>query len=405
MRILLVAVNLPYPPASGGLLRIYGLMNGLHQAGYELTLMSFADEKIDPTKTPLVNLCQQIITIPPQNRTKLDRVRDLIFTRQPDIARRFFSVAFADKLRELLAQNQFDLIQFEGIESVCYLPIAKQAQPNAKFCFDTFNAEYILQRGIFEIDRRTSKRWPAALYSYVQSRRIEQFEGDMCRLADAVIAVSTEDADLLRPFRQDARVYVVPNGIFIDDYTNQETKINLGENVLVFTGKMDYRPNVDGALWFVEQVFPKIREHVPDVQFYIVGQQPHPRLDGLRQIPDVHLTGWVDSTQPYLSAADVYVAPLRMGSGTRLKLLEAMATGCAIVATTAAAAGLHSEAKQGMIVSDNEHAMADSIIDLLQNPGKQYELRQNAQQIVKQYYDWSVLIPHLLEAYREIGLG
>jgi polysaccharide biosynthesis protein PslH len=405
MRILFVTASLPYPPASGGLLRIYGLMHGLHQQGHRLTLISFDDGKLRAEETPLAAMCERIVTVTPKSRTKIDRLRDLIFSSQPDIARRFYSGEFAVRLRELLNSQQFDLVQFEGIEAVCYLPLVRTVQPKAKTCFDTFNAEYVLQRGIFEVDRQTVKRWPAAIYSYIQSRRIRRFEGEMCRMATCVIAVSPEDAELLAPFRPDRKVYTVPNGIFVNDYANSVKFLDLGENALVFTGKMDYRPNVDAALWFADHVLPLVQKQVPQAQFYIVGQQPHPRLDMLRQRPGVHLTGWVDSTQPYLHSAAVYVAPLRMGSGTRLKLLEAMASGCAIVATTAASAGLHPDAKQGMIVVDDEGAMAGAIVRMLQNPQQSEALRHEAKRLVQQYYDWSVLIPRLLDAYKDAGIG
>ncbi|MDX1991603.1 MAG: glycosyltransferase [bacterium] len=405
MRILFVTASLPYPPASGGLLRIYGLMHGLHQRGHQLTLISFDDGKVKAQDTHLATMCERVITVPPKTRTKLDRLRDLIFSSQPDIARRFYSDEFATRLTELLNSQRFDLVQFEGIEAVCYLPLVRQIQPTTKTCFDTFNAEYVLQRGIFEVDRQTVKRWPAAVYSLIQSWRIKRFEAEMCRTATCVIAVSPEDGELLAPFRPDRKVYTVPNGIFVDDYANSTRDVNLGANALVFTGKMDYRPNVDAALWFADHVLPLVQKQMPQVQFYIVGQQPHPRLDILRQRPGVHLTGWVDSTRPYLHSAAVYVAPLRMGSGTRLKLLEAMASGCVIVATSAASAGLHPEAKQGMIVMDDEGAMAQAIVGMLQNPQQLETLRHEAKRLVRQYYDWSVLIPRLLDAYKDAGIG
>lgn len=405
MRILFVTASLPYPPASGGLLRIYGLLHGLKRAGHQLSLLSFLEHPINPADTPLADLCETIMTIPPVRRSKSDRLRDLLLTAQPDIARRFYSEAFAGKLREMLAAQAYDLVQFEGIESVCYLPIVRQTQPQVKCCFDTFNAEYILQRGIFRVDRRSIRRWPAAGYSWIQSRRIERFERTMCQLADCVIAVSPEDADFLRPFRPDGQVFVVPNGIFVDDYTIPLNTLDLGRNALIFTGKMDYRPNVDAALWFSERVLPLIRHQVPDAQFYIIGQQPHPRLDPLRQMPGVHLTGWVDSVRPYLAAADVYVAPLRMGSGTRLKLLEAMAAGCAIIATTAASDGLRSEAKTGMIVVEDAASAASAIVRLLQQPEARAQLGDRARALVRQYYDWSVLIPGLLDAYKVSRIG
>jgi glycosyltransferase involved in cell wall biosynthesis len=222
-----------------------------------------------------------------------------------------------------------------------------------------------------------------------------------------VIAVSPEDAALLQDFRNDERVCVVPNGIFTEQYRGDEKADTFGENALVFTGKMDYRPNVDAMLWFVDEILPKIivNKHIPDAHLYIIGQQPDARIWALAHQPNITVQGWVESVQPYLRAADVYVAPLRMGSGTRLKLLEAMASGCAIVATSVAASGLEVEAKQAIATADTAEAFAEAITNLLKDPVKRREMGENAQKIIAQHYDWSVLMPRLLAAYREIGLG
>lgn len=403
MRVLIISGSLPYPPASGGALRVYGILQGLRAAGHQLTLMTFHPNELE--RTPLAQWCEQIITLPYPTRSRWQRLRDLIFTRQPDIAQRLYSNAFAERLRFLLAKETFDLIQFEGIEVAPYLPIAKTTQPKAKLCFDTFNAEYVLQQVISKIDRQSVRRWPAALYSLIQGTRIEQFEREMCQLADIVIAVSSEDADALRAFRADQRISIVPSGISVDDYQKRQKSLELGKQAIVFTGKMDYRPNVDAMLWFGESIFPKIQATLPDVKLYIVGQQPHQRLTALQAKVGILLTGWVESVQPYLQNASVYVAPLRMGSGTRLKLLEAMASGCAIVATPAAAAGLSADANTVMRIAADEDSIAQEVIDLIRHPDQQAQLGQRAREYVRAYYDWSVLIPRLLSAYKEIGLG
>jgi polysaccharide biosynthesis protein PslH len=404
MKILIVTASLPYPPASGGAIRVYGIVQGLYAAGHQITLLSLHDGKIKPEATPLWAICEDVITVPMPVRTRSQRIRDLVFSRQPDIARRLFSPVFQDKLRELLASRQFDLIQMEAIEVAVYLPTAKAAQPDAKLVFDTFNAEYMLQRVIYNIERRELRRLPAALYSWIQAGRIKRFERRMCRLVHAVIAVSQEDADALRVFREDRKVYIVPSGISVNDYTTGEAPCTVGKHTLVFTGKMDYRPNVDAMLWFTETILPRIQQVIRDVSLVIVGQQPHPRLQPLRKNPAVTLTGWVDSVQPYLRGAAVYIAPLRMGSGTRLKLLEAMASHCAIVATTIAAAGLSDEAKAAMLIADDENTFAQRVIDLLRDEAQRAELGERACQMVRKHYDWSVLIPRLLAVYEEIGL-
>lgn len=399
MHILIITADLPYPLASGGAIRVFGIIKGLHDAGHQISLISFGDT--DGQNTPLANLCEILKSFPTPTRTKIERIKTLLLTSQADIQTRFYSEAFEQELLRLIEKNNFDLIQFEAIESACYLPIVREKFPNINICFDTFNAEADLQRTIFEIDKQDFKRLPQAIYSWIQSQRIEQYEGALCRTSDTVIAVSSEDQVILEKYRGDNQTYVVPSGIFVDDYKSSESSIELESNSLIFTGKMDYRPNVDAMLWFTEDILPKIHE----VHLTIVGQKPHPRIQHLQEPANITITGWVDSIKPYLHACDVYIAPLRMGSGTRLKILEAMASGCAIIATSIAAAGLSNKAKSAMILADDSQQFAEAIQDLLKNPSKRRMLGKNAQEMVKLEYDWSTLIPRLLAAYQEAGLG
>lgn len=404
MHLLFLTPSLPYPPHQGGAIRNYGLIHGLHQAGHTITLLSYTDGGIRPEDTPLAEICEHIVTVAPPDRTMSKRLRDLLTSSTPDLALRLYSKGYAAKLQECLHDNTFDLVQLEGLEVAAYLPLIRQ-HSQAAICYDAHNAEYRLQQAIYEVDRHTPRRWPAALYSLIQARRIADFEQQLCQQVDLVTAVSDEDAAALRPFRASQTIQVVPNGIFAADYEQAQDQLALGQHVLTFTGKMDYRPNVDAMLRFSEAVLPAIQREVSDVRLYIVGQKPHPRLAPLRDNPHIEITGWVPEVLPYLQATTVYVAPLRMGSGTRLKLLEAMAAGCAVVATTVAASGLPDSAKDAMIVIDAMDDIAAEITRLLRDTTRRAQLGAQARAFVHQHYDWSLIVPRLLAAYKEIGLG
>ncbi len=407
MKILILTASLPYPPHQGGALRTYGILHGLHQAGHEITLLSFHDAEtgVAIETTPLAHYCKRIKTVKPPYRSKAKRLRDLILTNQPDIARRLYSDDFFNHLHQLATETQFDIIQAEGIEVACYLPLIQAKNIPSKLCYDAFNAEAALQQVIFQIDRREIRRWPAAAYSLIQSSRIARFEHELLQLADLVIAVSAEDATILRQYRPERVVSVVANGIFTSEYHNSSEQLDLGEHALVFTGKMDYRPNVDAMFWFAEQVLPLIYTQIPDARLYIVGQKPHPRLEKLRDQKGIEITGWVQDVKPFLRGAGVYVAPLRMGSGTRLKILEAMAAGCAVIATTIAASGMRDDSQEAMLIVDNPSVMAAHIVTLLRDSTKRQQMGNRAQQYVKTNYDWSVLIPSLLQAYEGLKIG
>lgn len=404
MRILFLTPQLPYPPHQGTALRNFGLVRGVAQAGHAVWLLAFREAgQPGPAETPLAALCAEALTVPaPPPRGRLVRLRDLLLTGEADMARRLRSEAFGAALRDLLARQSFDVIHIEGIEMAAYLPLIQQAQPVAATIYDAHNAEHDLQRRVYQIDRADPARWAGAAYSFAQWRRLRRFERAICRAATHVLAVSEADAEALRQLAG-ASVTVVPNGIDAESYAQPPADpLDLGPAALVFSGKMDYRPNVDAARWFAGRVFPRVRETIPEARFVVVGQRPHPRLEPLRAAPGVELTGQVPAVEPYLHAAAVYVTPLRMGSGTRFKVLQAMAAGCAVVSTTLGAEGIGAAAERALILADGEADFAQAVIALLRDPQQRRDLGRAAQAFVRGRYDWSAIIPRLLDVYRSL---
>src|SRR5262249_8021475 len=239
----------------------------------------------------------------------------------------------------------------------------------------------------------------------MQWRRLTRFERSVCQQVDQVIAVSDADAQAFRWLVPTVNVDVVPNGIYTDEYLQTPPQLDLGSAALLFTGTMNYRTNVDAVMWFTEHVLGEIRKAVPEARLFVVGNKPHERLDSVRQRTDVEVTGYVQDVLPFLRSAAVYVAPLRMGSGTRLKLLQAMAAGCAIVSTTVGAQGLDVTSGQEMILADDAMSVAQATVTLLRDAALRRELAKAALRRVCDRYDWSVIVPRLLHVYQEMGLG
>jgi glycosyltransferase involved in cell wall biosynthesis len=400
-RILFLTPQLPYPLHQGTTLRNFGLIWGLAKRGHKVGLLSFVEpDQPNLRSTPLADLCDPADTILAPERSRMERLRDLV-RGFADMARRRWSEEFAGKLEQILATHSFDIIHIEGIEMAPYLKVLKRAAPEALLIYDAHNAEYALQRRIAQQDIRRPARWPAAVYSAVQTTRLRNLETSLCHDVDRVMAVSEADAQILGELPHQTPITVIPNAIMADAYQPKETQAaDIPHPAMVFTGKMDFRPNVDATLWFVDHIQPRILEEVGDAHFIVVGQKPHPRLDSLRNRPHVALTGYVDSIQPYLRAADVYVAPLRMGSGTRLKLLEAMAMGCAIVSTRIGAEGLSVEDGVHILLADTAAEFAASVVSLLHNAELRARLGSRAQMLVRERYDWQAIIPAVESVYK-----
>lgn len=406
MRILLLTGQLPYPPQAGGALRTFGLIDGLHKAGHTIDLITFTErDQPDPAGTPLTELCDQIVTVPTPIRTMGKRLRDLLLSSVADLSQRFYSSQFVEALKAQFARDHYDVVQMESLEMTTYLPVIRAGCPDAKVIYDSFNAEYDLQHLIYRTDRVDLSRLPGAIYSFMQWRRLTRYERSICQQVDRVIAVSDADAEAFRKLLPGLNPDVVPNGIFAEEYTHAPQTFDLGATALLFTGTMDYRPNVDAVLWFANRILPEIRKVLPETRLFVVGNKPHGKLNSLRQRPDVEITGYVQDVLPFLHGAAVYVAPLRMGSGTRFKLLQAMASSRAAVSTRIGAQGLNISSGREMLLADDADSFARAVVSLLRDPGQRSQIGQAAARLVCDQYDWSVIVPRLLKVYQEMQLG
>ncbi len=425
MKLLLLTPQLPYPPQQGTSLRNFHIMRGL-AADHEITLLSFLEpgQTVDPPQiAPLIELCHHIETVPAPARSTGLRLRQLLTTHLPDMAHRLYSPVFADRLRHLLAAYRFDVVQIEGIELARYLDVIRVANRGVKIVFDNHNAETELQRRNMQTDWQQPRRWLAAAYSWMQVGRLARFERWACASADWVTAVSETDKRHLQsllsnlPISQSfdiaqdkSPISVIPNCIDITEYQNlagleHPLVADLSDLrfALVFSGKMDYRPNVDAVLWFADEVWPQILAARPSTTWAIVGQKPHARLERLRDVPGITVTGWVADVRPYLAGARVFIMPFRVGSGTRLKLIEAMAAGKPIVSTRVGAEGFPVVDGREIVLADTAEAMGTAVRRLLNDPAECTRLGAAARQFAAAY-DWRVVIPKFNQIYEKLIL-
>lgn len=405
--ILILTPQLPYPPHQGTSLRNYHIIRGLAQH-HQVTLLSFveANQSTEPEAIrPLLDNLHALHTLPAPTRTTAQRLRQLLTTRLPDMAHRLYDPGFAARLRDLLAANIFNVVQVEGIELARYMADIRVASPGSVLIFDDHNAETELQRRNMLTDFGNPRRWVAAAYSLVQVARLRRFERGAMMQADGVTAVSDTDRSLLQTLLGDNRkpLLAIPNSIDVQAYHQDETADGPVFD-LVFTGKMDYRPNVDAMLWFADEIWPQIRASQSQATWAIVGQKPHARLERLREMPGVVLTGWVESVRPYLANAAVVVMPFRVGSGTRLKLIEAMAAGKAIVSTRIGAEGFPVTHDRELLLADEPAGFATAVVHLLSHPADRARLGQTATQFAARY-DWRSVIPQFEALYEQLCGG
>lgn len=398
MRILLLTPQRPYPPHQGTTLRNFNLVKELAKRHSVCVLTFLEPDQAPHDPGPLLDLCEWLETAPVPRRSTGLRLSQMLTTNRPDMSLRLWSPELNDRLATILRQQPFDVVEIEGIEMAPYLSTLEAAQPRPLIIYDAHNAEWILQKRACLADLKNPARWAAAAYSWVQWQRLRRYEAELLRRVNHTIAMSHPDKVALRDVASDVPITVVPNGVDLlayDDVT--QTK----PFDLLFTGKMDFRPNIDAVLWFGRYVLPLIQAQRPGTTFAIVGQRPHPRLDVLRNLPGVTITGYVDDVRPYLAGASVYVAPLRVGGGTRLKLLEAMMMGVPIVSTTVGAEGFPVVHGQELILADEPEQFAQEILDLLASPARRVRLGAAGRIFAQANYGWDSLIPQLEKVYHD----
>ena len=419
-RLLFLAPQVPYPPHQGTTIRNYNLMANLAE-DYEVHLLCFQQEGDDPVgNTPLPRLLTVVDSTPAPKRSTTRRAITTVTSRLPDMALRLASDTYQTRLGALLEQYRYDIVQIEGIEMAPYglwlanhplwrsarvkenlpgIPIGRPA-----LVFDDHNAEYVLQQRAWETDVRRPARWHAAAYSAIQVNKLRRYERQICQQADRVVAVSEADRDSLRALDSSLNITVVPNGVDLDYYAaysreRDSQAPDYGPQALVFTGKMDFRPNIDAVVWFANEVLPLIQRAEPETRFVIVGKEPHPRVQELASRPGVTVTGWVPDIRAHIAAAAVYVVPLRIGGGTRLKVLEAMAMRSAIVSTRLGCEGFPLGGQEIITFADDAPAFADATVALLRDPARSARQGEAGRLFVEANYGWSAIVPRLRAVY------
>jgi sugar transferase (PEP-CTERM/EpsH1 system associated) len=405
MRILFITPQVPFPPHQGTSIRNFGLISHLAQR-HTVDLLSFRarGEELTPD-SPLRRLCRRVAALPQPERTPAQRLRATLLSPKPDMALRLESAEMRRTVAAWLVDGDYDLVQVEGIELAQYAGAVDRRR--TAVVFDDHNCEYLLQARNALTDLALPRRWHAAAYSLVQWAKLRRYEAAVCRSADAVLAVSGPDRDALARIAPAAAITVAANGIDLDAYTAPPARAPRDERFrVVFTGKMDYRPNIDAMLWFSRVVLPRLVAAVPNVLLQIVGMNPHPRLDALRLSPHVEITGRVADVRPYLYAADAYVIPMRVGGGTRFKALEAMAAARPIVSTTLGVEGIDVRHERELLLADTAPGFADAILHLAEDRAAggalAVRLGAAAHAFVGKYYTWERIVPTVEQVYADL---
>jgi sugar transferase (PEP-CTERM/EpsH1 system associated) len=401
MKILFLTPQMPYPPRQGAAIRNWHLLSRL-AAHHEVSLLTFGSHPDVPE--PVAAACRRVEVVPLPPRRLRDRLHTLLATPLPDLARRLWSPTLHARFQTMLAADSYDWVQVEGLEMAPYAqagPVSGPRRPRPRRLLDEHNAEYVLQQRAFQTDISRPPTWISAVYSLVQTNRLRGYERAACQAADQVVAVSDADRAALLALDPGLSVAVVPNGVDLYEWrvgaAGQDAdaaRLRAVGPLVVFDGSMDFRPNVDAVVWFVHEVWPRVRAVAPLAQFAIVGRNPTRRVRALQAERGVVVTGTVPDTRPWVAAASVYVVPMRIGGGVRLKVLQALAMERALVSTTLGCEGVAVTHGVNVRLADDPVLFAQAVTELLQDEGSRHALGRAARHLAAEYA-WEQITPRL----------
>ncbi len=402
MKVLVVSMAFPFPLKSGGRIRVFQLIKRL-AAHHRITLLCLAESQADVRRysAHLAPYCERVETVPwrpgwlglfgralaawPQLLSGVPLV--VLNKRSPELASR---------LRTLIRQERFDVVQIEWIQMAQHVRRADWPLLATRGVLVEHDVAWLPLQRQAEVSRGM-RRW----FWRREANRMRIFEETMGRRFARVVAVSRDDAARLNGDGMKA-VDVVPNGVDVAHY-REAPRPEKAPRTLMFVGWLRHGPNVDAILYFLDEVYPLIVREVPDVRMVIVGS---PISSAVRRAaapwPSVELAGFVPDVRPVLRAATVSVVPLRVGGGTRMKILESMAAGTAVVSTSIGCEGLDVEPERHLLVGDGPEAFARGVVRLLHEPDLRAVLEREALALVRARYDWSSIAYAMDQVYRAI---
>jgi len=385
VHILWLKTELLHPVDKGGKIRTYQMLKELRR-DHQITYLTLDDgaAAVD-AREQATEYCHEVISIPHHTTAKFSaafysELASNLLSPLPYAIKKYYSAPMREQVVQLGASRRFDVIVCDFLAPAINVP---EDVPCPTVLFQ-HNVEAMIWKRHYEVQSNPLKQ----AYLRGQWRKMRAFERESCRRFDTVVTVSREDREMIEREYEVANVYDVPTGVDVEFF--QPTGGGAPDaNNLVFTGSMDWLPNEDAIRYFTEQIMPLIRQKVPDVTLTVVGRNPYPGLLELSKHDDsIVVTGRVDDVRPFMEKAAVYIVPLRIGGGTRLKIFEAMAMEKAVVSTSVGAEGLPVRNNEELILADTPETFAGSVVRLLQDQALARRLGQRAAARVRETFGW-----------------
>lgn len=371
-----------FPNDAGGKIRTTNILRGLRHGAFDVTLMSPATaSQAGEWATALDDLCVRFESWePPLTRPRWRRALDLLAPLPVNVSADDVPQA-RRQIEQRLSKDNFDVVVFDFVHSAVLKPARLDM---ASICF-THNVE----AEIFQRHAKTARNPLMRAVWASQHGKMRRYEQSVLKNFTAVVTVSQRDADMFRRDSGLAHVADIPTGVDLDffSWVPPPPIDEAHPPTVVFTGSMDWEANIDGVTHFLSDVWPLVLRGMPQARFVVVGRNPPASLLGLAQRSNgVSFTGFVDDVRPYVQGAHVFVIPLRVGGGTRIKAFEAMAMGCPVVSTRVGIEGLSVEPDAHYLMRDDPEAFARGVLALLEDAALRDRLSRQARRCMEEHF-------------------
>jgi sugar transferase (PEP-CTERM/EpsH1 system associated) len=401
MRVHFLSQIVPYPPHGGVLQRGYNLLRELGKHA-EVHLLAFVHpdelrtpERIQESREALRQFCARVDYFPLwPKKSAAHRVAALAagaVSSSPFSVVAHRSSAYRDAVNAACRAAAPDILHVDTIALAQFVGPAHAGIPAV---LTHHNIESVLMARRAAVEARPAARW----YLEREARKLRQYEIETAPAFATNIVVSPNDGRILSDMVPGVRTDVVPNGVDVEYFTPDWDQATPS---LIYTGGMNMFANRDAVLYFLEEIWPLVRAQEPGTRFFAVGQDPPSELLAIaKRDPNVIVTGFVDDIRSFVKQASVYVVPIRVGGGTRLKVLDAMASGKALVSTSIGCEGIVATPGRDLVVADTPADFATATVGLLRDPARRRTLGEAARALVEQHYAWPVIGDRLMAVYR-----
>ena len=407
MRLLWIKTSPLHPLTRGGDLRTYHLLRWLNE-WHDVTFSGMVADPSQQEATLKATLYSSSAdwAHEPKATQSPDRLKFLwgalrnLLSPLPYAVERFASKAWRSRIEDLLERNEFDAVVCDFIFPAASLPWSSK-DPKVPWIVFQHNVESMIWKR--RADETSVLTQP---YLSSQWRRMERFESSMCRRFDAVLTVSEEDSRTSKSRYGLENVRgAIPTGVDLSYFTELPRSLP-NTPTLVFVGSMDWYANVDAVEYFMDEVWPRVRECLPTARVKIVGRNPPEKIQRLHApSAGIEVTGTVPDVRPFMRQAHAMIVPLRIGGGTRLKVFEAMAAGVPIISTSIGAEGLEVEDGRHLLLADNPADFAEAVLKLIGDPDLANRLAEAATREIAEQNSWEkaarIMEAHLLKLIPE----